>query len=329
MLILVFCLLLSNQSLALGYPEGSTLVEGKPYLIRSVRQPTGFVDTNGGYLNGHQVYIQPMSTDTIYNPTLGSNQIIYPLKKLWHIRNVSNVSTKDIAIFTSYAPNKALNVPDVGGAPYNIKLLDYSGQPSQKWVYAYDSNIGAYTMRVDRQYGGEYKYMDLYDGTRNNSPLEAYHYSSTNTGLKWTFYPAYTLNESVITYNTAYDDGSFDNSYVGQCTWYCRGRAMEKLGVSADIPGDAMYWYNNATNFSRGSTIRANSIAVFTGGPHGHVIFVEYIEGSTVYYTEANADDNDVYNAGVDGILKSAPISSFTNGSVSDNMDLVGYIYLY
>ena len=36
------------------------------------------------------------------------------------------------------------------------------------------------------------------------------------------------------------------------------------------------------------------------------MIFIEHVEGSTVYYTEANSDANGLYDRGVDCVLKKA-----------------------
>ena len=100
----------------------------------------------------------------------------------------------------------------------------------------------------------------------------------------------------------------------GQCTWYCFGRALEKCGVylpawkSNGTYGNADEWYDNAASagFSVGYEVRSNSIACYSGM---HVIFVEWVDGETVYYTEANKDSNGTYNSGVDCVLVKSTIT--------------------
>lgn len=82
--------------------------------------------------------------------------------------------------------------------------------------------------------------------------------------------------------------------YVGECTWYCNGRAYEKTGKPAmgKISNrSAKYWLDSATvgKVVRGKvTPVANSIAVFGNSPAGHVVYVESVDSTNVYYSEAN-----------------------------------------
>lgn len=75
----------------------------------------------------------------------------------------------------------------------------------------------------------------------------------------------------------------------GNCTWYCWGRAYEKLGVSlpSDL-GDAGTWYSNAQNkgYEVGTEPRTDSIIVWSG----HVAYVESWDGSNLYVSECNWD---------------------------------------
>ena len=116
----------------------------------------------------------------------------------------------------------------------------------------------------------------------------------------------------------------------GQCTWYCFGRALEKCGVY--LPpwkenggyGNADEWYDNAASagFNVGYEVRSNSIACFSGM---HVIFIEWVDGETVYYTEANKDSNGIYNSGVDCILVESTITKLRQRL---NSTYQGCIYL-
>src|SRR5688572_10402311 len=74
----------------------------------------------------------------------------------------------------------------------------------------------------------------------------------------------------------AYQNGGpnpFAQNYYGQCTWYCWGRAYEKLGIrivfknsAGEIPNsgrDAGNWLSITPDLPNGTTPIANSIAVW------------------------------------------------------------------
>lgn len=102
------------------------------------------------------------------------------------------------------------------------------------------------------------------------------------------------------------DSADYNEGYKGQCVWYVRGRAKEKLKVNTGIIGDAKTWYNQAKkkNLKVGKMPKSDSIACFNGGNFGHVIYVEYVDKVNVYYTEANV-------GGTDGIMKKQAILGF------------------
>ncbi len=85
--------------------------------------------------------------------------------------------------------------------------------------------------------------------------------------------------------------------------WYVRSRAKEKVRVNTGITGDGKTWYNQAKH--KGTALRGDSIACFNNGQWGHVIYIEYVNDNTVYYTEANV-------GGTDGVLKKSTVSAFT-----------------
>ncbi|AUS98017.1 hypothetical protein CDQ84_18535 [Clostridium thermosuccinogenes] len=122
-----------------------------------------------------------------------------------------------------------------------------------------------------------------------------------------------------------------DPTLVGQCTWFCWGRALEKCGRSIRFNGDnnAKNWYSNAISgysSKQPSTVypMKNAIACFSDSKNGHVVFIEDVVGSTVYYTEANADRNNELSDD-DGIVK---IASTTDFPSLYGKTLVGYIVL-
>lgn len=100
----------------------------------------------------------------------------------------------------------------------------------------------------------------------------------------------------------------------GQCTWYAWGRFKEvhhknlRFRVKLDI--DAKLWPTLITNCKTTDKPSAKTIAVSTQGPHGHLIFIEHIDGNTVYYTDANGDGNNHYDRGEDCKLKKTALDS-------------------
>ncbi len=100
---------------------------------------------------------------------------------------------------------------------------------------------------------------------------------------------------------------------IAQCVWYVRGRGIEKLGVNTGIMGNADTWYNQAKKkgLKTGTALKPNCIVCFNYGQFGHVLFVESIEGQTVYYTEANTPmDNRLSED--DGQLKKTTVAEMT-----------------
>jgi surface antigen len=126
------------------------------------------------------------------------------------------------------------------------------------------------------------------------------------------------------------DVENYTSGITGECVWYVRGRAKEKLGADTGIFGNGGEWWGQAVQkgLSTGQEIRTNSIACFSGPTsYGHVIFVEAVDGDTVYYTEANMEPP--YSDGVisplDGVLKSTSLNQFR---ALCNQSLQGFIYL-
>lgn len=134
-------------------------------------------------------------------------------------------------------------------------------------------------------------------------------------------------------------DNPYYAEFNGQCTWYCWGRSMEKCGINLPSRynwGHAQAWYEGAqrsiasgrTDLSVGRVPRANSIGVFSKADGiGHVLFVEDVRGTTVYYSEGNftPTKNDAYrhHEGTYGINDTVRYK----GKEYEEQ-LVGYIYL-
>ena len=86
------------------------------------------------------------------------------------------------------------------------------------------------------------------------------------------------------------------SGFCGQCTAFAWGRALDRLGISLSARGDGSTWWETPDdNITQTSTDvpRANSIAVWgenTSNPHGHVAYVEEVDGDIIYINEANTN---------------------------------------
>ena len=90
----------------------------------------------------------------------------------------------------------------------------------------------------------------------------------------------------------------------------CLGRFHEiykkKIKFKQKLGLDAKLWPKLIRNCKINTKIATQSIAISEAGEYGHLIFIEHVEGNTVYYTEANGDGNGLYDRGVDCVLKKA-----------------------
>ena len=143
--------------------------------------------------------------------------------------------------------------------------------------------------------------------------------------------------EQITTFPTsAYFSGNnasynLDADLVGECTWYCNGRAYEKKGIGNISTAGAGSWYSNVgsrfTRLNASATPVADSIGCFS---QGHVVYIEAVNienGTTyVYFTEANwyKDErlsNKEYESldtpvkGTDGVVKKLSLYEFRNRS--------------
>ena len=130
-----------------------------------------------------------------------------------------------------------------------------------------------------------------------------------------------------FTHSAYYNNGSS----WGQCVWYVKGRAKEKLGHSVwSITGNANQWYSAAVRKGAPTSInvndvRSNSILCRNGGStgYGHLVYIEYVDNSSpekwIYYTESNV-------GGTNGALKKLSFNDFKRKVATGNFQ--GYIYL-
>lgn len=114
--------------------------------------------------------------------------------------------------------------------------------------------------------------------------------------------------------------GDIDNEKMysrfakGQCTWYAWGRFKEvhrkKIRFRAKSGLDAKIWPELIVNCRVDTNVSEQAIAVSQMGRYGHLVFVEHIHGSSIYYTDANGDANGIYDRGIDCVLKKVDMNS-------------------
>lgn len=203
-------------------------------------------------------------------------------------------------------------------------------------------------------YYGKYGAKSIYAaGTGNNPAKKGYAYYDDGTiNTKWAkdvgaiMGNFYNTAKSAVK-STEHTEGSSSGSFrpgtriantaaynnsaaKGQCVWYVRGRAKEKLGVDTASMGNAnQMWYNAgpAKVAATQDNIRPDMIVSYkygtssAGQKYGHVIYIEDVVGDTVYYTEGgsgyfkNGTDGVVKTATKDGILKGVNTSGKRMGS--------------
>lgn len=186
----------------------------------------------------------------------------------------------------------------------NFAFIEYSitGTSQKKRAYYYANNLATAPTTGGTTTGGSYTVGQRPSGMNINGSCY--------------------MSQSNIYYNAG---------LVGQCTWFCWGRALEKCGKYIGFSGnnDAKDWYANAVSgYSRKvagtATPIANSIACFKGSTYGHVVFIEAVDGNYVYFTEANNPADNALSSD-DGTVRKKTISEFKTHT---GKTLAGYLVL-
>jgi len=99
-------------------------------------------------------------------------------------------------------------------------------------------------------------------------------------------------------YRNTFDQGGA-NHY--ECTRYAYGRSSEVNGrvpqFNRNSNRHAGFWADLVTNMSKTNTPKKGAIAVFSGGQHGHVAFVEEVKANgNIVISEANLRGRGQYN---------------------------------
>ncbi|MBE7063496.1 MAG: CHAP domain-containing protein [Ruminococcaceae bacterium] len=123
----------------------------------------------------------------------------------------------------------------------------------------------------------------------------------------------------------------------GQCVWYVRGRMTQKFRKDTGAIGNANdMWYNAREEAKLAplvENIKPDLIASYKYGTsvlgkrYGHVIYIEDVDGDTVYYTEGGSG---YYQKGTDGVVKTATKVGILEGLNTDGTSfgstLIGFI---
>ncbi len=130
----------------------------------------------------------------------------------------------------------------------------------------------------------------------------------------------------------------YAGSYRGQCTWYAWGRARQiSPNASVRPSGNANEWCVEA-GLPCNTEPRANSFAIWDDNVHGHVAYVERVDGNTIYFTEANVKSFTGVSSNIgggytggDACLKSLDRSRFEQRTLKNGnppAKFLGYIYI-
>lgn len=131
--------------------------------------------------------------------------------------------------------------------------------------------------------------------------------------------------------------------YIGQCTWYAYGRALETTGKKMPT-GNAQTWLSSAVamGYETGTEPSKNAVAVLSGGNYGHVAFVEEYTQDKLVISEgnignpcskasANCSQKEYANQHFAELVKTTTYSSFKayqDYNTKIGYKVIGFIYL-
>ncbi len=231
----------------------------------------------------------------------------------------------DYFMFVNSGSGKALDVTSgISASGVNVQLYAPNYSAAQLWE-AISVGEKAYYLKNALGYyldvcGGEAfdgANIQVYEGNGTNAQKFKFKPLSTPAGsvaddteISWYRNNVGNVIANLSSYRTNIDGF---NGIKGQCVWYVRNRAYEKIGVLTGIGGNANKWFGRAQSkgLRTGSEPQSNSIVCWNGGSYGHVAFVEYYDSSsgTVYFTEANWKGR----SSGDGVLQALSINEFKN----------------
>lgn len=128
------------------------------------------------------------------------------------------------------------------------------------------------------------------------------------------------------TYNNS---PSPENTYNGNCTWWCWCRLYEAVGTYLPAMGNANQWYANysGSKSTNANNIQPGDIIVFSDSSYGHVMFVEKVSGSTITISQSAHSTRSVWSG------KACLVTTYTKSEITagntvnmyKNLDSSGY----
>lgn len=111
---------------------------------------------------------------------------------------------------------------------------------------------------------------------------------------------------------TYYNSPAPENTYNGNCTWWCWGRLYQTMGTSLPNYGNAVNWYSSYTGSkdTNASNIQPGDIIVFSDSGAGHVMFVEDVSGNTITISQSAYSTRSIWQG------KSCLVTQYTKGEI-------------
>lgn len=124
--------------------------------------------------------------------------------------------------------------------------------------------------------------------------------------------------EGYTYYNCPYPE----NTYNGNCTWWCWGRLHETMGTYLPNYGDAYNWYSRyaadgGSVDPNANNIQPGDIIVMEDGGPGHVAFVEQVVGNTVYISQSAYSQRSIWD-GMSCLVTTYQKSAIYQGALLD-----------
>ena len=254
-----------------------------------------------------------------------------------------------------YLLQKSFGGNDNPSRLYTNHLARYSNEISfdeytrlwEKWEAAEKYKEGKKTIDKKDQILPEINKLKISDAAKSRI-YDSFGWGNTENALKglpWSYVPDSQSAEQLS--NRIGQDISGKNSYTsksspynkgnnggafGQCVWYVIARAQELLGKGSRIHGNGNEIYYNAPKKAqveaKPDNLKGNMLVSYKQGSstlglkYGHVIYIEAVDGDTVYYTEGGSFK-------MAGILRTATRQEIMNGQTKDRKlgsNVIGFV---
>ena len=250
--------------------------------------------------------------NSLANAAINTNSNISPEIKLKLLSNVTviNKSPQD-----SYRERnlKAKGISEETWLDVYNKYNEFKEYKQGKDTVTKKEQIVAYINRLkisNSQKSDIYRALGFKDPKKAKDVLWNYVFDKTNPTDYSTALGRQVANLSGSAYK--------NDAAWGQCVWYARGRAKEKLSANIPAIGNANEMYANAKAGAKLEptigNIRPNTLVTYqigtsrAGQKYGHVIYIEDVVGDTVYYTEGGYGNSS-------GTVKTTTKAGIMNGN--------------